>query len=56
MLSAYLFENLDQVREITWSWMRVYNDTRPPDGLGKVSRMGYREGLELENSTLKRSA
>ncbi len=56
VLSAYLFEDLDQVREITWNWMREYNEERPHDALGKVPPAVYREALEAGNSTFKRSA
>ena len=56
MLSAYLFEDLDQVREITWEWMREYNEERPHDALGKVPPAVYREAREARNSTFKRSA
>ena len=57
VLSAYLFEDLDQVRQITWEWMREYNEERPHDALGNVPPATYRDALEkLENSTLEKSA
>lgn len=56
VLSAYLFEDLDQVREITWQWMREYNEERPHDALGNVPPATYRHALEAGNSTFKRSA
>jgi putative transposase len=36
MLDAYVFESLDQVREISAQWMREYNEERPHDTLGRV--------------------
>ncbi len=56
VLSAYLFEDLDQVREITWEWMQMYNEERPHDALGKIPPAVYRRTLEAGNSTFKRSA
>jgi putative transposase len=56
VLSAYLFEDLDQVRELTWEWMREYNEERPHDALGKIPPAVYRRALEAGNSTFKRSA
>ena len=56
VLSAYLFDDLDQVREITWEWMREYNEERPHDALGKVPPVVFRDALEAGNSTFKRSA
>jgi len=56
VLSAYLFEDLDQVREITWEWMQEYNEERPHDALGKVPPAVFREAVEAGNSTFKRSA
>jgi putative transposase len=52
VLDAYLFDNLDQVRKITYQWMRDYNETRPHDALGKVPPKTFRRRLEKpEDST-----
>jgi putative transposase len=36
VLSAYVFESLEQVREITESWLLEYNQERPHESLGSV--------------------
>lgn len=36
VLNAYVFESLEQVREIVEIWLREYNDERPHDSLGRV--------------------
>jgi putative transposase len=50
-LDAYLFENLDQVRDMAWVWMMDYNDERPDESLGKLPPAMYRR--ELENSSVE---
>jgi len=51
VLSAYLFEDLDQVREMAWAWMIEYNEERPHDALGKVPPAVFREKVEAGIST-----
>ena len=53
VLNAYLFESLDDVREITDQWLKVYNEERPHRALGKLSPKHYRQ--RAENSTLQMS-
>jgi putative transposase len=36
VLDAYVFDTLDQVRDITESWLPEYNEERPHDSLGRV--------------------
>ena len=62
VLNSYLFEDLDQVREITHQWLIAYNERRPHDALGGLpptvfrethsSRAGSRETAEISTSEL----
>jgi putative transposase len=55
VLSSYLFDDLDEVREITWEWLLIYNEERPHDALGGLPPAAFREKVEAENSTLEMS-
>jgi len=50
VLNAYLFKDLDQVREITYEWMECYNKQRPHDALGGLPPSVYREMITGEVS------
>lgn len=54
VLNLYLFRNLTEVREITYSWIINYNERRPHDSLGNMTP---REVMEryTGNSTFKLS-
>src|SRR5574341_826661 len=57
VLNAFLFEDLDQVREITDQWLRSYNEERPHDALGNLTPAEYREKLlQARTSTLELSS
>jgi putative transposase len=45
VLSAYLFDSLDEVREITADCIDRYNEIRPHDALGSLPLARYREHL-----------
>jgi putative transposase len=46
ILEAYLFDSIDEVREVTQGWVDDYNSTRPHDALGGMSPKMYREKNE----------
>ena len=49
-LDLYLFETLNQVRDMAWVWMCDYNDERTHESLGDLPPRVYRQ--KLENSSL----
>jgi putative transposase len=55
VLSAFLFDSLDEVREITSDWLERYNEIRPHDALGSLPPARYRERLLGGNSSLELS-
>lgn len=52
VLDAYVFEDLDQVREITEHWLCLYNEERPHEALGSLPPAAFRAEKERQkNST-----
>ena len=43
ILDAYLFDNIDEVREVSQVWVDDYNSKRPHDALGGLPPKMYRE-------------
>lgn len=52
VLDAYVFESLDQVREISAQWMQEYNEERPHDALSRVPPATYRARITVGSSPL----
>ena len=51
VLSAYVFADLEEVRDITEAWRVSYNEERPHDALGYLPPALYRERvLKIEKS------
>jgi len=42
VLNAYLFQSLEQVREITEQWIWSYNEERPHDAVGRIPPAMFR--------------
>ena len=49
VLSTHIFENLNQVKDITEQWIKIYNEDRPHAALGKLSLIHYRQQAEFSS-------
>lgn len=49
VLNAYLFDTINEVREVTQIWVDDYNTLRPHDALGGLSPKMYREKYASNN-------
>jgi putative transposase len=52
VLNAYVFESLDQVREISAAWLQSYNEERPHEALAGLPPALYRARLDARSSLL----
>lgn len=55
VLNAYVFESLEQVREISAEWLQSYNEERPHAALAGLPPATYRAQLDAGNSPLRLS-
>ena len=43
VLDCYLFNNLNEVNQLTEDWIKVYNTERPHDSLNDMTPVEYRQ-------------
>ena len=55
VLDCWIFEDLDQVRELSYHWRVKYNERRPHDSLGGLPPTVFREQQTARNSTYELS-
>jgi putative transposase len=41
ILDLYVFDNIDQVMDISWNWLKIYNEIRPHEGLDNLTPIEY---------------
>jgi putative transposase len=51
VLNAYVFEDLEQVREISTAWLRTYNEERPHEALGSMPPARFRAMIESRTTS-----
>ena len=53
VLNAYVFESLEQVREMSAEWLQSYNEERPHEALAGLPPAMYRAQLEARSSPIE---
>lgn len=51
VLDAYVFDDLEQVREISADWLKIYNEERPHDALGRQPPAVFRALIESKTTS-----
>jgi putative transposase len=51
VLNAYVFEDLEQVRDISDAWLRIYNEERPHEALGSMPPARFRAPIESRTTS-----
>ena len=41
VLNAHLFESIAELQALTMTWLRIYNEERPHDSLGRVPPLTF---------------
>ncbi|QWD28384.1 transposase [Polynucleobacter paneuropaeus] len=49
VLSAHIFENINQVKDVTEQWIKIYNEDFPHATLGKLSPIHCRQQVEFSS-------
>jgi putative transposase len=51
VLNAYVFVDLDQVRQISAEWIQIYNEERPHEALGSLPPARFRAMIESKTTS-----
>ena len=51
VLNAYVFDDLNQVHEISTEWLQIYNEERPHDALGRQPPAVFRALIESKTTS-----
>jgi putative transposase len=51
VLNAYVFVDLDQVRQISAEWIQIYNEERPNEALGSLPPARFRAMFESKTTS-----